>query len=83
MAAHLGSPQNSGGGLEAVVGAPLSPQMIALFREAMHFDSLEANDVAAHSFVVFGASASARGHYVAIFVRKTQAIMAGKPQRSK
>ncbi|XP_028966784.1 glucose-6-phosphate 1-dehydrogenase [Galendromus occidentalis] len=43
-------------GIEAVVGAPLSPQMIALFREAMHFDSLEKKDVAVHSFVVFGAS---------------------------
>lgn len=45
-------------GIDAVVGAPLSPQMIALFREAMHFDSLEKKDVAAHSFVVFGASVS-------------------------
>ena len=44
--------------IDAVVGAPLSPQMIALFREAMHFDSLEKKDIAAHCFVVFGASVS-------------------------
>ncbi|XP_022651211.1 glucose-6-phosphate 1-dehydrogenase-like isoform X4 [Varroa destructor] len=59
MAAYLNGAQNGssdGGSLEAVVGAPLCPQMLALFREAMRFDSCKNKDVPAHSFVVFGAS---------------------------
>lgn len=61
MAAYLNGAQNGssdGGSLEAVVGAPLCPQMLALFREAMRFDSCKNKDVPAHSFVVFGASVS-------------------------
>lgn len=42
----------------ARVDSPLSGQMIALFRETMDLDFSQNKEIAAHSFVIFGASVS-------------------------
>lgn len=64
MEAYLNNgAQGGSAGLDEIIGAPLSPQMLALFREAMQFDSPENKDVASHVFVVFGASVSRTQHF--------------------